>query len=377
MTDFEYIVPAHIPLGQSFNIFTPEGQPMRLNLTQHVQPGDKLILSRHEAGYQVTKIFRSPVSQQPQFMHHAPMLPNLQNSMAVLPSRPYMQVNTSGSAVNSVSPARISILERSSRSFEMQIPLGVPPNSTLTLTNPRCPMRSTFQWTMPRNCLPGDLVQFTHDGKKYVLSRITHSNPSTALAMSSPSGRVAPSSPDVAMSDYICSLQTTKGRLSIRVIPSLAPIAAARWADLLQDGFFDDLPVYRALAGFLLQFGVTKGGSGAGKYPPLPDDAHRGIPIAKGSIIFAAAGPNTRRATVCIFLDDLPQFGNNSWETPFAYVEDDDESQRVLAALHTEYGDIPQCGGKGPDPIRLETEGPDFIRKEFPGIDFVTSAARC
>jgi hypothetical protein len=92
----------------------------------------------------------------------------------------------------------------------------------------------------------------------------------------------------------------------------------------------------------------------------------------KGSVLFAATGPNTRKATVVVFLTDMPSLGSQPWETPFGCVRG--EGFPALEALFSGYGDVPQCGGRGPDPLRIEAEGSEFIRAEFPQIDFILSA---
>jgi len=46
----------------------------------------------------------------------------------------------------------------------------------------------------------------------------------------------------------------------------------------------------------------------------------------------------------------------------------------TMHSLFTGYGDIPQCGGSGPDPSRLSAEGNDYIFQEFPNCDFIMGA---
>ena len=46
----------------------------------------------------------------------------------------------------------------------------------------------------------------------------------------------------------------------------------------------------------------------------------------------------------------------------------------ILARIADRYGDIPQCGGQGPDPQRIEVEGTGFLKAEFPNLSWVRSA---
>lgn len=167
-------------------------------------------------------------------------------------------------------------------------------------------------------------------------------------------------------------LETTKGPILIRVCPTWAPLGAQRFMQLCLDGFYTELAIYRAVPKFLVQFGVTNDAAAKARYQVIDDDMLCGVPVQDGMVCFAASGPNTRKSTICIFLDDIPQLGKNPWETPFGKV--DPASMATLKALFTGYGDMPQCGGQGPDPIELEDRGATYIKEKFPKCDFITKA---
>merc|ERR1712110_926157 len=102
----------------------------------------------------------------------------------------------------------------------------------------------------------------------------------------------------------------------------------------------------------------------------MGDDPLVGVPYEDGTVSFAAAGPGTRKMTICLFLGDFrDQLGRKSTETPIGQVCP--ESMRTLHNLFTGYGDIPQCGGCGPDPDQLQARGNEYILSEFPECDFV------
>lgn len=175
-------------------------------------------------------------------------------------------------------------------------------------------------------------------------------------------------------------LETTKGPIQIKIVPSWAPIGAARFLDLVNDGYFRDIAIYRGIQHGLLQFGVVKGTDPrASQYDKLLDDKLIGIPYAEGVISFAAAGPCTRKSTVCIMKADFRTqlgkgtVGTPSTETPIGMVAP--ESMAVMHSINC-LGDIPQCGGCGPDPGKLEALGNEYIFREFPTCDFVRSARR-
>eukprot|EP00929_Paragymnodinium_shiwhaense_P037126 TRINITY_DN19836_c1_g1_i2.p1 TRINITY_DN19836_c1_g1~~TRINITY_DN19836_c1_g1_i2.p1 ORF type:complete len:305 (-),score=62.45 TRINITY_DN19836_c1_g1_i2:115-966(-) len=166
-------------------------------------------------------------------------------------------------------------------------------------------------------------------------------------------------------------LDTSKGPIDIVLQPSWAPQGSLRFLQLITDGFFNDIAVYRGVPKFLVQFGVVKDPKHV--YTPIPDDPLTGIPILEGMVCFAASGANSRTSTICIFLSDIPQLGSNAWETPIGRVHPD--SLATLKSLYTGYGDIPQCGGKGPDPVELAAKGNEYIRQDFPECDFIKSAS--
>eukprot|EP00929_Paragymnodinium_shiwhaense_P007261 TRINITY_DN111197_c0_g1_i1.p1 TRINITY_DN111197_c0_g1~~TRINITY_DN111197_c0_g1_i1.p1 ORF type:complete len:715 (+),score=178.78 TRINITY_DN111197_c0_g1_i1:35-2179(+) len=167
-------------------------------------------------------------------------------------------------------------------------------------------------------------------------------------------------------------VRTTKGPLYIKIVPSWAPHGSQRFLKLVEDGYFNDVAIYRAVPKFLIQFGVV---NRSVRYEEIPDDKLVGVPVENGSVLFSSRGPNTRDTTICIFLNDMPHMGvEYDWETPIGKVTP--ESMDTLSQIYTGYGDIPQCGGSGPDPHELEERGNDYVRQKFPKCDFVMGASR-
>lgn len=59
--------------------------------------------------------------------------------------------------------------------------------------------------------------------------------------------------------DYpVVSCETTQGLIRIEVYKDWAPLGAQRFLDLVQDGFFTDIALYRCVKRFLVQFGITE-----------------------------------------------------------------------------------------------------------------------
>lgn len=172
--------------------------------------------------------------------------------------------------------------------------------------------------------------------------------------------------------EAIVNCQTTKGPLTIEVRQEWAPRGAARFVELVKDGFYTDIAFFRSVEGFLTQFGISdKPEMEHWHDATIPDDPslHRGI--MKNYVSFAGGGANTRSTQIFIAFEELEFLGNEPWEIPFAVVTGE-ESEHTLAALYKGYGDIPPYG-EGPDQAEIHNQGNKYIRDNFPLTDFVES----
>ena len=164
--------------------------------------------------------------------------------------------------------------------------------------------------------------------------------------------------------------ETTKGSLTIDVHKEWAPLGAERFVTLVKEGFYTDIALYRCVAKFLTQFGISENESlRHWQRDTILDDPNLKMGIHKNYVSFAGGGPNTRSTQIFIAFEDLDFLGKSPWETPFGEVV---EGQATLDALYKEYGDIPPFG-KGPDQQKLLNRGNEYIRQNFPKIDFMES----
>jgi len=268
--------------------------------------------------------------------------------------------------------------EEVASSFAFDIPQNVKAGVTLKV---QAPDGVTLHIPVPPSVMPGDRMVMhknPEDGKWGIKHVVRNESPAANQVATRPAADDQGVSLEQLEKDlnapYVChaQLKTTKGIITVRVMPSWAPKGSQRFLQLISDKYYTDLAIYRAVPGFLLQFGVTNDTVRTNQYQAIEDDEVRGIPIVEGMVCFAAAGAHTRTATICIFLGEFPQLGKNPWETPIGKITD--ESLSVLRSIYTGYGDMPQCGGTGPDPILLQDKGNDYIKEEFPKCDFVESA---
>ena len=171
---------------------------------------------------------------------------------------------------------------------------------------------------------------------------------------------------DICTAVIVC--ETTKGDIEIEVYRDWSPIGADRFVELVNDGFYTDIALYRSVPNFLVQFGISDNN----KYfhwhgDQIPDDPNLDRGIWKYDISFAGAGPNTRSTQLFIAYNDLDFLGKEPWETAFGHIV---SGQEVVDSFYQGYEDIPPFGN-GPDQSLIYDNGNDYIRNNFPLTDFI------
>src|SRR3974377_2058201 len=78
-------------------------------------------------------------------------------------------------------------------------------------------------------------------------------------------------------------LDTTQGRIVIKLRHAIAPDHAQRLKQLARDHFYDNVPFHRVIDGFMAQTGdgQNHNGTGGSKYPPLKGECSR-VPYTRG-----------------------------------------------------------------------------------------------
>jgi peptidylprolyl isomerase len=90
-------------------------------------------------------------------------------------------------------------------------------------------------------------------------------------------------------------LDTTEGRIVIALRNDIAPHHAERMKQLARDGFYDNVPFHRVIAGFMAQTGDGENGNGTGgsKYPDLKAEFSN-VPYERGIVGMArTSNPNS------------------------------------------------------------------------------------
>ena len=161
---------------------------------------------------------------------------------------------------------------------------------------------------------------------------------------------------------------TTKGDYTVEVNRAWSPNGADRFYNLVKIGYFQDVAIFRAIKGFMYQFGIhgDPAVSRVWSDANITDDPNAGISNAPGTICFAKTGaPNSRSTQMFVNLGNNASLDGLGF-TPFGEVV---EGMDVVRKINTEYGE-----NRGNVQGDFKDKGNAFIMMKYPNIDFIKSA---
>ena len=179
--------------------------------------------------------------------------------------------------------------------------------------------------------------------------------------------------PDVgdAPASFQVKFETTKGEFVIEVHRDWSPHGAARFHELVNAGFYDDCRFFRAIPGFMVQWGIHGDPKVMNKWRDanIPDDRPAGANRQSnkpGFVTFAKSGaPNSRSTQIFVNYNDNSRLDADGF-TPFGHVV---SGMEVLEGLNSKYGE--SASGQQQ---RIQHEGNAFLDKAFPGLDSIKRA---
>merc|ERR1719213_1196041 len=136
-----------------------------------------------------------------------------------------------------------------------------------------------------------------------------------------------------------------------------APLGAARFLELVQCGYYDEVRIARVIDGFMAQFGINGDPT---TYESIGNKHIRDDPVTqsntRGKLSFAMRGPDTRSCQIFI------NYGNNAnldgqGFSPFAEVTSGMENVDAFTRQ--------EC-----DQSRMKTEGMAYLRG-FPNLSYI------
>ncbi len=167
---------------------------------------------------------------------------------------------------------------------------------------------------------------------------------------------------------YKVKFVTSQGDIVFEINRKWAPNGADRFYNLVKIGFFDDVAMFRAIRGFMIQFGIHGNPAVSAKWgeAKIKDDvANKDASNTPGMLTFATAGPNTRTTQLFINLGNNARLDTQGF-TPFGKVV---EGMDIVKKLNTEYGEN-SPGVQG----GFQAKGNAFISKRYPNLDYIKSA---
>ena len=163
---------------------------------------------------------------------------------------------------------------------------------------------------------------------------------------------------------------TTKGDFLVEVNRAWAPNGADRIYNLVKIGYFKDVAFFRAIEGFMVQFGIhgDPAVSAAWRRANIPDD-----PVKEsnkpGYLTFATAGRNTRTTQLFINYGDNKGLDSQGFSPVGRVIH----GMQVVESLYKGYGEGAP-NGRGPDQGRVQGEGNAYLKRDFPNLDYIQSA---
>ena len=169
---------------------------------------------------------------------------------------------------------------------------------------------------------------------------------------------------------FRAKFDTSRGAFVVEVHRDWAPIGADRFYNLVLNGFYNNARFFRALMGFMVQFGMS-GTPAIQQVWGAPAQNLKDDPVKqsnkRGNITFANAGPNSRSTQLFINLVDNTFLDPEQMHfAPFGQVV---EGMDVVDMLYTGYG-----RQNVPDQQRITAEGNAYLNKDYPKLDYIKTA---
>ncbi len=167
--------------------------------------------------------------------------------------------------------------------------------------------------------------------------------------------------PDV----FKAKFTTTKGDFVVEVHRDWSPGGADRFYNLVRMGFYDDTRFFRAVDGFMVQFGISGDPAVTRQWTTatIPDDSVKQS-NKRGYVTFAKTGmPNSRTTQIFINTVDNSRLDGMGF-APFGQVT---QGMEVIGALYKGYGDGLNQGA-------IQAQGNAFLDAQYPKLDGVRHA---
>jgi peptidyl-prolyl cis-trans isomerase A (cyclophilin A) len=164
---------------------------------------------------------------------------------------------------------------------------------------------------------------------------------------------------------------TSKGQIVFQIHKDWAPNGVERFHELVTTGFFTEARFFRAIQGFMVQFGINADPkmSQLWQFATIPDDPVKQS-NTKGRLTFAKRPiPNSRSTQLFINLANNSRLDADG----FAPIGEVVEGMDIVEKLYTGYGEGAP-NGHGPAQDRIQLEGNAYLARDFPRLDYINKA---
>ncbi len=168
--------------------------------------------------------------------------------------------------------------------------------------------------------------------------------------------------PDV----FKAKFSTSKGDFVVEVHKSWAPLGAARFYNLVKMGYFNDTRFFRAVDGFVVQWGLHGDPAVTSKWQAAninDDPVVPGQSNVRGMVTFAKAGPNTRTTQLFVNYKD----NTNLDAMGFPPIGKVIQGMDVVDQFYKGYGERPNQG-------LIQSKGNAYLNESFPKLDYIREA---
>jgi peptidyl-prolyl cis-trans isomerase A (cyclophilin A) len=162
--------------------------------------------------------------------------------------------------------------------------------------------------------------------------------------------------------------ETTRGDFTMEVTRAWAPMGVDRFYNLVKHHYYDNMVVFRAVPGFVVQFGISSypAVNAAWRNSDIQDD-----PVTqsnkRGYVTYAKTSqPNSRSTQIFISFKDN-SFLDSQGFAPFATV--DAAGMKVVEMLYDQYGDQPTN-----EQDQISKLGKAYLDSKYPKLDVIKHA---
>ncbi len=171
-----------------------------------------------------------------------------------------------------------------------------------------------------------------------------------------------------APAKFEVKFSTTKGDFIVEANRDWSPNGVDRFYNMVKIGYFQDIVIFRAIPGFMWQFGIHGDPAVNAKWgeSKIKDDPSKaGVSNQMGFLTFAKTGmPNSRSVQFFVNLGNNQSLDAQKF-TPFARVT---KGLDVIKKINTEYGEnAPDVQGN------FQAKGNEYILGVYPNLDKIKS----